>query len=101
MISLLKNLFKNDDVDHREAIEKGAVIIDVRTPGEFRDGHLDKAVNIPLSEITSQVEMIRKWNKPVITVCRSGARSGIAKNILEQSGIKTTNGGAWNHFKLK
>jgi phage shock protein E len=51
------------------------------------------ALNIPLNELKLKSDLIRKWNKPVITVCRSGNRSGIAKGILKATGIDAYNGG--------
>ena len=78
-----------------QALEKGAVIIDVRNPGEFRQGHIQGSKNIPVNEIGSKVEMIRKWNKPVITVCLSGGRSAAAKSVLASAGIEVYNGGPW------
>jgi phage shock protein E len=100
MIQFLKRIFGNKQVDKAQALSTGAVIIDVRTPAEFEEGHLLNARNIPLNELKANAELIRSWKKPVITVCRSGSRSGIAKSILEGLGIKTINGGAWNHFKI-
>jgi rhodanese-related sulfurtransferase len=35
-------------------------------------------------------------NKPIITVCRSGSRSGMAKRIIQSAGIEVYNGGPWN-----
>ena len=99
MLKFLKNLFTKDNSAILQAIEKGAVIIDVRNPNEFRQGHIQGSKNIPVNEIRSKVEMIRKWNKPVITVCLSGGRSAAAKSVLSGAGIEVYNGGSW--FSLK
>ena len=98
MFKFLKNLFVRDNSAMVEALEKGAVIIDVRTPGEYRQGHIQGSKNIPVNEIRSKLEMIRKWNKPVITVCRSGSRSAAAKSVLASAGIEVHNGGAWTNL---
>ena len=95
MFSFLKKLFTKDNSAILQAMEKGAVIIDVRNPNEFRQGHIQGSKNIPVNEIRSKVEMIRKWNKPVITVCLSGGRSAAAKSVLSAAGIEVYNGGPW------
>ena len=76
-------------------LSKGAVVIDVRTVPEFNEGHVKGSKNIPLDRIPSMIEEIKKFNKPVITCCRSGARSGSAANILSRYGIDCINGGPW------
>lgn len=95
MFKFLKKLFTKDNSAIIQAMEKGAVIIDVRNPNEFKGGHIQGSKNIPVNEIRSKVEMIRKWNKPVITVCLSGGRSAVAKNVLSAAGIEVYNGGPW------
>lgn len=99
MLNFLKKLFTKDNSAIIAAIEKGAVIVDVRNPHEFKQGHIQGSKNIPVSEIRSKVEMIRKWNKPVITVCLSGGRSAAAKSVLASAGIEVYNGGPW--FSLR
>jgi rhodanese-related sulfurtransferase len=83
-----------------EFVEKGALIIDVRTPQEFQMGHIKESKNIPLDKISSSVKKIQKTGKPVITVCRSGARSAQAAAILRANGIEVMNGGAWNYLQV-
>ena len=87
----------NDSEKIAEFIQNGAVIIDVRTPAEYNDGHVDGSVNIPLSEVDGQIKKIKKYNKSIITCCRSGARSGTAANILNNNGIDSINGGPWQN----
>ncbi len=76
-------------------LENGAVVIDVRTIEEFEEGHVQGSKNIPLNTIGSHLDEIKNLNKPVITCCRSGARSGSAATILKQHGIDAINGGPW------
>lgn len=78
-------------------LEKGAVVIDVRTIEEFEEGHVQGSKNIPLNTIGSHLQEIAGLNKPVITCCRSGARSGSAATILKQHGIDAINGGPWGN----
>ena len=77
-------------------VERGALIVDVRTPEEFRGGHVEGSVNIPLSALYARMNEIKDKKVPVITCCRSGARSGSAKSTLEKEGIEVINGGPWN-----
>ena len=76
-------------------LENGAVVIDVRTIEEFVEGHVQGSKNIPLNTIGSRLDEIKNLNKPVITCCRSGARSGSAATILKQHGVDAINGGPW------
>jgi rhodanese-related sulfurtransferase len=85
----------------QEFIEKGAIIIDVRSPGEFAGGHIKGSKNIPLSEIGSKINEIKKLNKPVIACCASGMRSSQATSILKQNGIDAINGGGWQNLQSK
>lgn len=99
MLNFLKNFFKKDNSETETALLNGAIILDVRTSSEYEEGHVKGSKNIPLSEIRSKMEMIKKWNKPVITVCRSGSRSAVAKSALASAGIEVYNGGAWTNLK--
>lgn len=85
----------------QEFIEKGAVIIDVRSPGEFASGHIKGSKNIPLNEIGAKINEIKKQNKPVIACCASGMRSSQATSILKQNGIDAINGGGWQSLQSK
>jgi len=85
----------------KDFMDKGAVIIDVRTVGEFREGHIKNSKNIPLDTIFSKVSDIKKLNKPVIVCCRSGMRSAQAASVLKNSGIDVMNGGGWQSLEAK
>lgn len=85
----------------REFMDKGAVIIDVRSPGEFQGGHIKGSKNIPLNTIGNQIDSIKKLNKPVIVCCASGMRSAQAKSILKNNGIEAMNGGGWQSLESK
>ena len=102
MLNILKKLFSAaPSADYKQLVAEGAVIVDVRTPAEFQSGHIKKSINIPLNEIRSKVNDLKKKNVPVITCCRSGNRSGMAKSILEAAGVECYNGGAWNSLNTK
>ncbi|MGR5133370.1 rhodanese-like domain-containing protein [Vibrio alfacsensis] len=69
-----------------QLIEQGAMIVDVRTPQEFSDGHLDNAVNYPLSELDKHFANVNK-DTQIVLYCRSGARSGKAYQHLKSRGF--------------
>ena len=100
MFGFLKNLF-GPGTDYKGLLSKGAIIVDVRTPEEYKAGHIDGARNIPLDQIKTKVPELKKTGKPVITCCRSGARSGMAKSQLAAAGIEVYNGGAWTSLNNK
>lgn len=101
MLGFLKKLFGSSSVNYKELVTQGAVIIDVRSAGEYKAGHIQGSKNYPLDSIRTKVAELKKINKPVITVCRSGARSGMAKNILKSAGIEVYNGGPWTSLKSR
>jgi rhodanese-related sulfurtransferase len=96
IMNWLKNIFNSGPkVDLRAMAKNGAQIIDVRTKGEFQSGHIRGAVNIPLNELQKNLSKLKK-EKPVITCCASGMRSGSAKNLLRSNGFtEVYNGGSW------
>ena len=76
-------------------VRKGAFLVDVRTPQEFAQGHVQGSVNIPLDQVQSNLSQF-KGKKNIVVFCRSGNRSTQAKRILDQNGIKNVyNGGTW------
>ena len=101
MLAFLKKIFGGTTINYKELVSNGAIIVDVRTSGEFKAGHIPGSKNFPLDNIRTKVADLKKLNKPVITVCRSGARSGMAKGILKSAGIEVYNGGAWTSLKSK
>ena len=73
--------------DALEKLKNGALVIDVRSPGEFGSGHLTKAINIPLDEIeTALPKRVTDKNQVLLLHCASGIRSGIAKSKLKAMG---------------
>ncbi|HET9057571.1 MAG TPA: rhodanese-like domain-containing protein [Chitinophagaceae bacterium] len=78
-----------------EALEKGAIIVDVRTSQEFSTGHFPGSKNIPLHTLPTRLKEIKQWKKPVVVVCASGMRSRQAKILLVTNGIETYNAGSW------
>ena len=100
-MGLLDFLTGNKDNKLKDFQTRDAVIIDVRTKGEFTQGAIPGSKNIPLQEIQSKIDQIKKLNKPIITCCASGMRSGNAASILNHHGIETINGGGWISLSRK
>jgi phage shock protein E len=94
MFGFIKGLFNKKNAA-AELVYKGAIIVDVRTRSEFQAGHIKGSRNIPFDTINKELVSLKKLNKPLVTVCLSGMRSGKAKSILSSAGIEAYNGGAW------
>lgn len=63
------------------------VVLDVRTPEEFAQGHVPGAVNIPHDQVASRLADIPR-DKDVVLYCRSGRRAGLAAEVLGANGYK-------------
>jgi len=94
-MGILDFLFGNKNDMIKDFQSRGAIIIDVRTPREYTQGAIDDSLNFPLQTIHSKIADIKKLNKPIITCCASGMRSGSAATILKNQGIEVINGGGW------
>ncbi len=75
----------NAGVAEYETID-GAVLLDVRTAEEYRDGHIDGSVNLPLDRISFIEDMVKDKSTPLYVHCYSGSRSGRAVSYLKQMG---------------
>jgi len=71
----------------RAAVARGALLLDVRSPGEFAGGHLDGAVNIPIEQLGQRKGEI-ETGREVVVYCRSGRRSAMAVPLLTEAGHK-------------
>ncbi len=92
-MSFLRNLFRS--TDYKELVKQGAVIVDVRTKGEYQQGHIKGSLNIPLNNLPRQLNKLKK-DVPVIACCASGMRSSQAKSFLKSNGFSEVhNGGSW------
>jgi rhodanese-related sulfurtransferase len=87
MANILKTLFRKQD-DLKTIHANGAIVVDVRTPEEFKAGHIAGALNIPLHSLKASVGDLKKQGKPIITCCLSGARSAMALSLLSQAGLE-------------
>lgn len=103
MINTLKQLFGfGPKVDYAELVKQGAIILDVRSKGEFIGGHIKSSINIPVETLNNNLDKLKDKNKPIITCCASGMRSAAAKNMLKSKGyLQVYNGGSWGSLKNK
>jgi rhodanese-related sulfurtransferase len=90
-------------VDYAELVRNGAVIIDVRSKGEYAGGAIPGSINIPLDQLNnSNLAKLKDKNNPIITCCASGMRSASAKGILRSKGYTSVhNGGGWYSLSSK
>lgn len=100
-MGLLDFLKGNTSEKIKDFLSRDAIIIDVRTVTEFQQGAIRGSKNIPLQNLNSQLNSIVKLNKPVITCCASGMRSGNAATILKSQGLEVINGGGWKSLNSK
>ncbi len=67
----------------------GAVLLDVRTAEEYRDGHIAGSINLPLDSIAAAPRVVKDKNTPLFVHCYSGSRSGQAVDYLKKIGYNT------------
>jgi len=99
-MGFFNNLFNSGPkVDLKELSANGAMLIDVRSRGEYAGGHAQNSKNIPLDELNKSLSKLNK-EKDIIVVCASGMRSGQAVSIMKQNGFTNChNGGSWVNFR--
>lgn len=102
MLEFLKKLFgAKPATDYKALMKEGAVILDVRTKGEFSSGHIAGALNLPLDTLGKDCVKIKK-EKTIITCCASGMRSASARRLLQSKGYTHVfNGGGWMSLRNK
>jgi rhodanese-related sulfurtransferase len=79
-----------DALERARADGSAQVLIDVRTPAEYADGHVPGAKNIPLDQIGSRMAEL-PTDQEIYLVCRSGSRSARAASLLSAEGRQTVN----------
>jgi rhodanese-related sulfurtransferase len=80
-------------------VDKGALLLDVRTREEFSSGHVNGALNIPVQELAGRLKELSDKAKPVVVYCRSGGRSASAASLLRQSGYNVHDLGAMHNWQ--
>jgi phage shock protein E len=103
MINKIKNMLGiGPKVDYADLVNNGAVILDVRSKGEFNGGHIKGAINISVDQLGNNLAKLKDKSKPIITCCASGMRSASAKSILKSNGyLNVHNGGGWHSLQNK
>ncbi len=89
-MSIFSTFIKGTDINEGLKIlnsTKGAMLIDVREPGEFNLGHIPGAVNMPLSMLESRATEINDKNTPVFLYCNAGVKAGQAASTLKSKGF--------------
>jgi rhodanese-related sulfurtransferase len=71
----------------RELVAQGALLVDVRTPGEFRGGHIEGAINVPRHARGGRVGELGAKERAVVVYCQSGMRSRGAQEALVSKGF--------------
>ena len=87
-MGILDFLFGNKSEKIKDFKDRGAVILDVRTKNEYDQGAIPGSKHIPLQQVQSHINKIKAWNKPVITCCASGVRSGSAAALVPNGGLE-------------
>lgn len=100
-MGLLGSLFGKKKKMIEDFVNRGAVIVDVRTSNEYNQGAIPGSLNIPLQTLNAKIDELRALHKPIITCCASGIRSGSASLILKPHGIDVINGGGWQSLYKK
>jgi rhodanese-related sulfurtransferase len=102
MLKAIKNLFGFEKTDYAQLVKDGAIILDVRSKGEYETGHIKGSLNIPVNQLENNLQRFKDKDKPVITCCASGMRSASAKSILKSKGYTHVyNGGVWHSLQNK
>ena len=103
MLDTLKKLLGfGPKVDYNELVKQGAVILDVRSKGEYASGHIKGSMNIAVDQLQSNLQKLKDKEQAIITCCASGMRSASAKSILKSNGFKNVyNGGGWASLRNK
>ena len=87
IVILLKKSGEISPAEAREYLQHGALVIDVRSPGEFTSGHLATAVNLPLDDLASSLPRLAKDKNQVLLLhCQSGVRSARAASQAKAMG---------------
>ncbi len=100
--SLKKALGLGPKADLSQLAKEGAIILDVRSKGEYAGGHIKGSINIPVDTLSNNLGKLKDKDKAIITCCASGMRSASAKSILKSNGYSNVhNGGGWMTLRNK
>jgi phage shock protein E len=78
-----------DSLSYSALIDAGALVIDARSPEEYRESHYPKAINIPHTELNKHRSLIGdNLDRAIIVYCRSGRRAGLLRDALMAAGFR-------------
>ena len=80
-----------DDVIEEYKRTAGAVLLDVRTPQEYQEGHIPESKNVPLQQLDNIASVAKNKDIPLFVYCYSGSRSRQATGILQRMGYSKVN----------
>jgi phage shock protein E len=103
MIQFLRKLFGlGPTTNYAQLVKDGAIIVDVRSKGEYDGGHVKGSINIPVYQLANNLNKLKDKNKTIITCCASGMRSASARAVLKSNGYaQVYNGGGWSGLEKK
>ncbi|MGB5704182.1 MAG: rhodanese-like domain-containing protein [Polyangiales bacterium] len=73
--------------DARALVADGALLVDVRSTGEYAGGAIEGSINIPIQELAGRMDELGDKNGEIVIYCQSGGRSAMAKRLLESNGF--------------
>jgi len=85
LFSACSKISDEELAEARDAVRDGAIIVDVRTPKEFREKHIDGAINLPIEAIMKGNIQLPK-GKEIVVYCRTGSRSRVSAKVLREKG---------------
>jgi rhodanese-related sulfurtransferase len=85
--------------DAQAMLDKGALVVDVRSQGEWDEAHSEHSVLLPLDQLEARYAELPK-EKVLLMVCRSGGRSEMAMNFMRARGYEAHNLGPWQRSPL-
>ncbi|MFC4702041.1 rhodanese-like domain-containing protein [Glaciecola siphonariae] len=85
------NVITELDHDAFQRVASTSLVVDVRTPDEYAEGHIPGAINIPLATVSDSLDMFGNKNTNIVVYCRSGYRAGKALEVLANEGFTKLN----------
>ena len=81
----------------RRLVERGALLLDVRSPSEFAERHIPGSRNLPVEELKRRLSELPR-DRALVVYCHTGARAGFATEILRKAGFRVFNLGTIGHW---
>jgi rhodanese-related sulfurtransferase len=84
-VAVMASMSQEALLERQSKDHKHLLVLDVRTPQEYAEGHVPGAVNVPYDQLPSRLAEVPK-DKDVVLYCKSGRRAGIAADVLAANG---------------